>query len=195
MGRMMMAESATIKNQYGNPSVPGLMGVGEVMRNRMLSERFPDTVQGVMTQRKQFSPWGDGSYARTPANPMATSIAESILSGESPPTVGTSLNYGNIDTINNKPNYSSAASKAAFNSMPVEARIADARNPNPSRTASAQSVPRLTLPSTAQERLPPVLLQPQLPPAHKPSLRPPAWACWVRTTSLRWLLLPPHSPA
>jgi spore germination cell wall hydrolase CwlJ-like protein len=130
MGRMMMAESATIKNQYGNPSVPGLMGVGEVMRNRMLSERFPDTVQGVMTQRKQFSPWGDGSYARTPANPMATSIAESILSGESPPTVGTSLNYGNIDTINNKPNYSSAASKAAFNSMPVEARIADARNPN-----------------------------------------------------------------
>lgn len=130
MGRMMMAESATIRNQYGNPSVPGLMGVGEVMRNRMLSERFPDTVQGVMTQRKQFSPWGDGSYARTPANPMATSIAESILSGESPPTVGTSLNYGNIDTINNKPGYSSAASKAAFNSMPVEARIADARNPN-----------------------------------------------------------------
>lgn len=129
MGRMMMAESATIRNQYGNPSVPGLMGVGEVMRNRMLSERFPDTVQEVMSQRKQFSPWGDGSYAKTPANEMATRIAESILSGESPPTVGTSLNYGNIDTINNKPNYSSAASKAAFNSMPVEARIADARNP------------------------------------------------------------------
>jgi hypothetical protein len=127
---MMMAESATIKNTYGNPSVPGLMGVGEVVRNRMLSERFPDTVQDVMSQRKQFSPWGDGSYARTPANAQATSIAESILSGESPPTVGTSLNYGNIDTINNKPGYSSATSKAAFNSMPVEARIADARNPN-----------------------------------------------------------------
>jgi spore germination cell wall hydrolase CwlJ-like protein len=129
MGRMMMAESASIKNQYGNVSTPGLMGVGEVIRNRVLSDRFPNTVDSVMNQRKQFSPMGDGSFARTPANDTATRIAESILSGESPPTVGTSLNYGNLDTINNKPGYSSSKSKAAFNAMDVEAQVADYRNP------------------------------------------------------------------
>ena len=130
MGRMMMAESASIKNQYGKVSTPGLMGVGEVIRNRVMSDRYPNTVDKVMNQRSQFSPMGDGSFARTPANATATSIAESILSGESPPTVGTSLNYGNLDTINNKPGYSSSKSKSAFNSMNVEAQVADYRNPN-----------------------------------------------------------------
>lgn len=129
MGRMMMAESGQIRNQYGKIATPGLLGVGEVIRNRMMSDRYGDTVPEVISQRSQFSPWGDGSYARTPANATATRIAESILSGESPPTVGTSLNYGNLDTINNKPGYSSARSKAAFNAMTPEAHIADARNP------------------------------------------------------------------
>ena len=130
LGRMMQAESYAIKNRFGNASVPGLMGVGEVARNRMLSDSFkPDTVQGVLDQYKQFSPMRDGSFARTPANDMNTRIAESILSGESPPTVGNALNYGNLDTINNKPNYSSEATKAAFNSMNVTNTIADARNP------------------------------------------------------------------
>lgn len=130
LGRMMQAESFAIKNRFGNVSVPGLMGVGEVARNRMLSDSFkPDTVQGVLNQYKQFSPIRDGSFDRTPANDMNTRIAESILSGESPPTVGNALNYGNLDTINNKPNYSSEATKAAFNSMNVTNTIADVRNP------------------------------------------------------------------
>jgi hypothetical protein len=139
MGRMMMAESGVIKNEYGLPRTAGLQGVGDVIRNRMLSDYFkPDTVQGVISQKNQFSPMnrdtidktGLTMYGRTPANSMATSIAESILSGESPSIVGNSLNYSNEDTVNNKPDYSSASSKASVNAMPKEFTISDYRNPN-----------------------------------------------------------------
>lgn len=129
LGRMMMAESGNIRNAKGGVNTSGLQGVAEVARNRMLSSRFPDTVPGVLNQRKQFSPMWDGSYARTAANPMATRVAESVLSGESPPIVGTALNYGNLHTINNMPGYSSAATRQAFNSMRPTLTIADARNP------------------------------------------------------------------
>lgn len=138
LGRMMMAESAVIKNQYGNPLTAGLQGVGDVVRNRMLSERFPDTVQGVISQRNQFSPMnrdtidktGLTMYGRTPANSMATSIAESILSGESPSVVGASLNYSNESTVRNKPDYASSSTKASVAAMPKEFTFSDYRNPN-----------------------------------------------------------------
>ena len=129
MGRMMMAESASIKNKYGNPITAGLQGVGDVIRNRMLSDQFPNTVGKVMAQRNQFSPVRDGRYADTPANAMATSIAESILSGESPSVVGNALNYSNENTVNNKPGYSSAASRASVNAMTKEFTVSDYNNP------------------------------------------------------------------
>ena len=137
MGRMMMAESSVIRNKYGNPLTAGLQGVGDVIRNRMISERFPNTVQGVITQRNQFSPmnkstmdkYGRTMYERTPVDPTATRIAESILSGESPTVVGTSLNYANEATVRNKPGYSSSATKASVAAMPKEYTFADYRRP------------------------------------------------------------------
>jgi hypothetical protein len=129
LGRMMMAESGSIRNRFGAPNTTGLQGVADVVRNLMASSRFPNTVGEVLTQRKQFSPIADGSFARTRANPMATRIAESVLSGESPSVVGNALNYGNLHTINNLAGYSSRATRNAFNSMPQIRTIADARNP------------------------------------------------------------------
>jgi spore germination cell wall hydrolase CwlJ-like protein len=129
LGRMMMAESGTIRNAFGVPRTDGLQGVADVVRNRVLSDRFPNTVPQVLTQRKQFSPIADGSFRRTPPNAMSTRVAEAVLSGEQPPVVGNALNYANIDTVNNLRGYSSAATRRAFNSMTPDAVIADASNP------------------------------------------------------------------
>jgi hypothetical protein len=130
MGRMMTAESGVIRNPMGGINTTGLQGVGDVIRNRMASARYGGTVNDVITQPGQFSPIGDGSFARTPADYSATRVAESILNGESPPVAGNALNYGNLNTINNKPGYSSSRSKNAFNGMSPEMTVADARNPN-----------------------------------------------------------------
>lgn len=129
LGRMMMAESKTIKNAAGLPRIDGLQGVADVVRNRMLSDQFPNTVPGVLGQRRQFSPMADGSFRRTPENATATRVAEAVLSGEQPPVVGNALNYANLHTVNTLPGYSSKATRQAFNSMQPTAVIADANRP------------------------------------------------------------------
>ena len=132
MGRMMSAESSVIKNAFGQPNTAAMQGVGDVIRNRMASDRFPgqETVFDVIGARKQFSPIADGRYDNTPEDYSNTAVAESILNGETPSVVGNSLNYGNLDTINNKAGYSSAASKRGFNTMNGEYHFADATMPN-----------------------------------------------------------------
>lgn len=131
LGRMMMAESQSIQNPQGGIRTEGLHGVADVVRNRVLSEKFPDNAVDVMRQPNQFSPLNanDGSFYRTPEDYSATAIAESVLSGETPPVVGNSLNYANLDTVRNMGGYSSAATKAQFGNMDVNRVIADARNP------------------------------------------------------------------
>jgi hypothetical protein len=129
MGRMMMAESGIIRNPMGGINTEAMQGVGDVIRNRMTSDQYPNTVQGVLGQPKQFSPMGDGRFANTPADFSATRVADSILSGETPSVVGDSLNFGNLNTINNQPNYSSPASQKAFNDMNPVKTFEDARNP------------------------------------------------------------------
>lgn len=55
----------------GEPYV-GQVAVGAVVVNRMLSSRYPDTMVGVIYQRKQFSPVGNGRLALALANNKAT---------------------------------------------------------------------------------------------------------------------------
>jgi hypothetical protein len=138
MARTMIAESGSIRNPMGGLLTPALQAVGDVVRNRVLSEKFPTTVQGVLTQKKQFSPFNKTKSGR-PIDSVTTShpdfaatrkIAESILAGETAPTVGNSLHFGNMHTIMNKPGYSSAATKRNFQGMNVAGTFKDAKNPN-----------------------------------------------------------------
>lgn len=55
----------------GEPYV-GQLAVGAVVINRILSSRYPDTMVGVIYQRKQFSPVGNGRLALALANNKAT---------------------------------------------------------------------------------------------------------------------------
>lgn len=138
MARTMLAESSVIKDPYGNINMAAMSGVGDVIRNRVLSSQYPDTVSGVLTQRKQFSPTQKQLAAVNPTSQKyaaALSTARAILSGESPLVAqdaagAPALNYGNLHTINTKPGYSSAKTKDAFNSMAPGVTFADARRPN-----------------------------------------------------------------
>lgn len=140
LGRMMEAESNIIKNEYGKPNTAGWQGVGDVIRNRVLSSQFPDNAvevmyQGSKTKSPQFSPFVKGKdgrtlFDKTPGSFASTSVAEAILSGEQPPIVGNTLNYHNEYVVNNKKGYSSPSTKKSVGGMVTEYRIADARNPN-----------------------------------------------------------------
>ena len=128
LGRMMQAESGIIKNPDGSVNTEAMAGVAQVVRNRMLEQN--KSLKSVLSAPKQFSPWHDGSFAATPENPLATSIADGVLSGQLPSHVGGALNYGNLQTINNKPNYSSKKTKAGFNAMDPVKTYTSGLNPN-----------------------------------------------------------------
>lgn len=58
--------------EAGGESYVGQLAVGAVVINRILSSRYPDTMVGVIYQRKQFSPVGNGRLALALANNKAT---------------------------------------------------------------------------------------------------------------------------
>ena len=58
--------------EAGGEPYAGQLAVGAVVINRVLSSRYPDTVVGVIYQRKQFSPVGSGRLAYALANNKAT---------------------------------------------------------------------------------------------------------------------------
>lgn len=134
MARMMLAESSSIRNPLGGISTGGLQGVGEVIRNRVLSDKFPDTVPGVLNQKDQFTPVRDGSIKKySPSSPgyqAAYDVARAIMSGEQAPSVGNSLNYANLATVNSpKDSQASAATKRGFNAMTPVSTVVSAKNP------------------------------------------------------------------
>jgi hypothetical protein len=59
---------ATVIGEARGEADMGIAGVAWVIRNRTLSDQFPDTIQSVVTQGRQFTPWMEG-------NPLA--LAES----------------------------------------------------------------------------------------------------------------------
>ncbi len=57
--------SAIINSEAGNQSFAGKKAVGIVIMNRVKSNKFPNSVKGVVYQSGQFSPVRNGSLARS----------------------------------------------------------------------------------------------------------------------------------
>jgi len=72
--------------EAGGEPYEGQVAVGAVVINRVLSSVFPDTVVGVIYQKKQFSPVGSGRLALALANNKATpscyQAADEAMSGK-----------------------------------------------------------------------------------------------------------------
>ena len=81
----MMA--AIIECEAGGESYTGKVAVGAVVMNRVRSSLFPDTVAGVIYQKKQFSPVGSGRFAivlARGANASCYEAAQEAMAGSSP---------------------------------------------------------------------------------------------------------------
>lgn len=122
LARMAMAENGLIRDPYtGKMSTLASQATMDVVRNRM--EKQKTDVEGVISQKSQFSPWGDGSYAATPPNAAQKAMAEAVLRGVTPdytatPSVPQGADfYHNADTVNKDKGYqtASAATKARVN--------------------------------------------------------------------------------
>lgn len=72
--------------EAGNQPYEGKLAVGAVVMNRVLSSVFPDTIVGVIYQRRQFSPVDDGHLPLALAQGKATDscyqAADAAMSGE-----------------------------------------------------------------------------------------------------------------
>lgn len=79
--------------EAGNQPYEGQVAVGSVVMNRVMSSAFPDTVVGVIYQRRQFSPVGSGRLQLALASNKATEscyrAADEAMSGVT--TVGNCL--------------------------------------------------------------------------------------------------------
>lgn len=71
--------------EAGGEPYAGQLAVGAVVINRVLSSLFPDTVVGVIYQRKQFSPAGSGrlalALAQNKATPACYQAAQEAMNG------------------------------------------------------------------------------------------------------------------
>ena len=94
----------TIIGEAGNQPVEGQAGVAHVIRNRLNSGRWGDTLDGVILAPKQFSLWNPGD----PAGLMAKRVTEDspqyqrigklvdgVMAGEMADPTGGALNYYN----------------------------------------------------------------------------------------------------
>ena len=61
--------AALIYCEAGNQPYKGKVAVGSVVLNRMNSKRFPNTLEGVIYQRGQYSPTWHGFMNRKPTFP------------------------------------------------------------------------------------------------------------------------------
>ena len=86
LSRIIYAES-------GGESITGQIAVGNVILNRVKSSQFPDTVEGVIFDRKdavQFEPVGNGSIYQTPSA-QSVEAAKRALDGEN--VIGSALYF------------------------------------------------------------------------------------------------------
>lgn len=89
----------TIHGEARGEPYMGQVAVGAVIINRILSNKFPDTIKGVIYQKNQFTAVTDGQIHYTPNN-TAYRAAREALNGIDP-TMG-SLYYYNPKTAQNK---------------------------------------------------------------------------------------------
>ena len=74
LSRIIYAES-------GNQPLKGQMSVGNVVMNRVANPIFPDTIEGVLAQKNQFSPYKGGRLANRTPNASSISAAKLVLDG------------------------------------------------------------------------------------------------------------------
>lgn len=72
--------SHIIYAESGNQPLAGKIAVGNVVLNRVNSPKFPNTVEGVLFQKNQFSPASSGSIYRNP-NAESVVAAKLVLDG------------------------------------------------------------------------------------------------------------------
>lgn len=66
-----------VEAEAGNQSDEGKRLVADVILNRVKSEDFPDTIEGVISQKNQFSVWANGSIDRvTPSESTIAAVKE-----------------------------------------------------------------------------------------------------------------------
>ncbi len=74
LSRVIFAES-------GNQPLEGQMAVGMVVMNRVESDIYPDTVEGVLAQKNQFSTYQSGRLAQRTPNASSVIAAKLVLDG------------------------------------------------------------------------------------------------------------------
>lgn len=97
MARMAIAESGIIRDETGKMNPVGAQAIMSVIRNRMQDQ--DQTVGGVISQRAQFSPWGDGKYSKVKPSPSYTALAEQVLRGVVPDVTKGADTYHNRATV------------------------------------------------------------------------------------------------
>jgi len=61
------------------------IAVGSVVLNRVNSDRYPDTLEGVITQRHQYACYRDGNFRRTPTETNIEVARELLMHGSQLP--------------------------------------------------------------------------------------------------------------
>lgn len=74
LSRVIFAES-------GNQPLEGQMGVAIVVYNRIADSWYPDTVQGVLAQRNQFTTYRNGALANQTPNASSVIAAKLVMDG------------------------------------------------------------------------------------------------------------------
>lgn len=69
-----------INAEARNQPYDGMVAVGNVIMNRIVSPKFPDTVRDVVYQKGQFSPVNDGSINNAPSE-SAIQAAKDVMNG------------------------------------------------------------------------------------------------------------------
>ena len=86
--------AAMIQCEAGGESREGKIAVGAVILNRVASSKYPNTIEGVISQKGQFSPYRSGRYASVlskGANAACVEAAKAALNGENP--VGSCVSF------------------------------------------------------------------------------------------------------
>ena len=73
--------SRVIYRESGNQTMEGQMAVGNVILNRIADPIFPDTVEGVLAQKNQFSTYASGVLAKTDPSQASVIAAKLVLDG------------------------------------------------------------------------------------------------------------------
>lgn len=73
--------SRVIHRESGNQPMEGRMAVGNVVLNRVADPAFPNTVEGVLAQKNQFSSYRTGAMANTKPSQGSVIAAKLVLDG------------------------------------------------------------------------------------------------------------------